>query len=108
MSEIRTSCNLSDGDFEARRAELRAGLLPQARGREALPNGLALLFDATPELRQELSLYLKSDCDLEYDPDRQVEGSRYQVDGAGLGEAVDALGYRAKADIPLGRNLYLY
>ncbi len=58
MTDIRAICNLSDEDFELRRARLREGLVPQARGREKLSDGLAVLFDATPELREELDAFI--------------------------------------------------
>ena len=58
MTDIRAICNLSDEDLEARRAQLREGLFPQARGREELPDGLVLLFDETPEMRDELDAFV--------------------------------------------------
>ena len=58
MTEIRAICNLSDEDLEARRAQLREGLVSKARGREELSDGLALRFDATPELREELDAFI--------------------------------------------------
>ncbi len=58
MTDIRAICNLSDEDLEARRVQLREGLIPQARGREELSDGLAFLFDATPELREELDAFV--------------------------------------------------
>ncbi len=58
MSDVRACCNLSDADFEARRTELRTRLLPLARGREELPDGLAVLFDATPRMREELDAFV--------------------------------------------------
>ncbi len=58
MTDIRTICNLSDKELAARRKELREGLLPQARGREDLSDGLALFFDASPELREELEAFV--------------------------------------------------
>ena len=54
MSEIRDFCKLSDEELKARRAQLRKELFPLARGREELPDGLALLFDAKPEISQAL------------------------------------------------------
>jgi hypothetical protein len=54
MTDVRTICRLSDEDFEARRAQLRKSLFPRVRAREELPDGLVLLFEATPELRGEL------------------------------------------------------
>ena len=58
MSDVRACCNLSDADFEARRTELHSKLLPLARGREELPDGLAVLFDATPRMREELDAFV--------------------------------------------------
>lgn len=58
MTDIRAICTLSDKEFAARRKELREGLLPQARGREELSDGLALFFDASPELREELEAFM--------------------------------------------------
>jgi hypothetical protein len=54
VSEVRAICNLSDEDFETRRAQLRRDLFSQVRGRRELPDGLVLRFDATPEMRDEL------------------------------------------------------
>jgi hypothetical protein len=54
MTDLRAICNLTDEQYAARQEELRAGLLTQARRREALSNGLALYFDASPEMREEL------------------------------------------------------
>jgi hypothetical protein len=54
MTDVRKSCRLSDDAFEARRATLRRQLAPHARFREALPDGVALGFEATPDLRAAL------------------------------------------------------
>jgi hypothetical protein len=54
MSDIREICNLSDEEFHARRRQLRAELLPHVRRRSALPNGVALAFEATPDRRRAL------------------------------------------------------
>ncbi len=54
MTDMRAICNLSDEQFAAREKELRGGLFAQAHGREELSNGLALCFDASPEVREEL------------------------------------------------------
>jgi hypothetical protein len=58
MSNFRSSCNLSDEAFAARRKELREGLMPLARGREDLPDGLAVFFDATEQMREELAAFV--------------------------------------------------
>jgi len=58
MTDMREHCNLSDEDHEARWKEVRQKLLPQARGREALADGVVLLFDATPALREELDAFV--------------------------------------------------
>ncbi len=58
MTDIRAICNLSDEELAARRKELREELVPQARGREELSDGLALLFDATPEMREDLDAFV--------------------------------------------------
>lgn len=58
MTDIRSICNLSDAEFAARREELRAGLFQRARGREELPDGLALLFDATRGMREALEAFV--------------------------------------------------
>lgn len=58
MTDIREICSLSDEDLEARRAQLREHLVPQVRGGEELSDGLALLFDATPEMRVELDAFV--------------------------------------------------
>ena len=64
MTDIRAICDLSDEDLEARRAQLREDLVPQVRGREELSDGLALFFDATPEMREELDAFIafESEC----------------------------------------------
>ncbi|MBW2314875.1 MAG: hypothetical protein JRH10_11845 [Deltaproteobacteria bacterium] len=51
MNDVRESCNLSDEAFEARRTALRRDLEPRARGRETLADGVAVLFDASLEMR---------------------------------------------------------
>lgn len=55
MSEI---CTLSDEDREVRRKELRDGLVPLARAKQELPDGIALLFDASAEIRSELDAFV--------------------------------------------------
>lgn len=58
MTEIRAICNLSDEEFTARRKELREGLMPLVRGREKLSDGLALFFDASTPIREELEAFV--------------------------------------------------
>lgn len=58
MTDIREICNLSDEQVAARRKELREGLMPLARGREHLADGLALLFDSSSEMREELEAFV--------------------------------------------------
>jgi hypothetical protein len=58
MNDVRGSCNLSDEAYEARRKALRRELLPQSRGRKALGDGVAILFAATPELREALDEFV--------------------------------------------------
>ena len=53
-NDIREICNLSDEDREARRESLSRRLFAFVRRREELPEGLALYFDETPEMRDEL------------------------------------------------------
>jgi hypothetical protein len=59
MSDIRARCNLDDPQFAARRKQLREELLPLVRGREELSDGLALRFDATPALREQLAAFVE-------------------------------------------------
>jgi hypothetical protein len=59
MTDVREICNLSDGELEARRAELAGGLAPKARERRNLSDGVALSFDASPEMREELSAFVE-------------------------------------------------
>ena len=54
MTDIRTICSLSDEEREARRARLSENLIPKARDSEELSDGLAISFDASPEMREEL------------------------------------------------------
>ena len=54
MSDIREICNLSDEELDARRRELRAELLPHVQRRGALPDGVALTFEATSDRRRAL------------------------------------------------------
>ena len=54
MTDIRAICNVTEDQYAARQKELRAGLLSQVRRREELPHGLALYFDVSPEMREEL------------------------------------------------------
>lgn len=58
MTEISEVCNLSARDREIRRKELRDGLVSKAHGKEAMPDGLALFFDATAEMRSELDAFV--------------------------------------------------
>jgi hypothetical protein len=58
MTEINEICSLSPEDLEARRKELRTGLVPMARGKEKLPDGIALFFDSTAEMRRELDAFV--------------------------------------------------
>jgi len=58
MTDVREICNLSDEDLEARRAELAGGLIPKARARKNLSDGVVFSFDATPELRDELNAFV--------------------------------------------------
>ncbi|MBW2292515.1 MAG: hypothetical protein JRG89_11040 [Deltaproteobacteria bacterium] len=58
MTSIRNNCNLSDEQYAARREELREGLMPLARGREHLSDGLALLFDSSAEMREKLEAFV--------------------------------------------------
>lgn len=57
-TELRAICNLNDEELPARLEELRGGLLSKATNREELPDGLALYFDASPEMRDELEAFL--------------------------------------------------
>jgi hypothetical protein len=58
MTDVREICNLSDEDFEARGAELAGGLARRVRERRNLGSGVALAFDATPEMREELNAFI--------------------------------------------------
>lgn len=58
MTDIRAICNLTDEQYEARRSELREGLISRVRGREELSDGLALSFEPTPEMREELDAFV--------------------------------------------------
>ena len=59
MTDIRAICNLSDEELAARRKDLRQELVPKARGREELANGLAIFFDGSPETRAELEAFVE-------------------------------------------------
>ena len=54
MSELSGFCNLSEEDLETRRRQLRDGLVRHVRGREELSDGLALFFDVTQTMRDQL------------------------------------------------------
>jgi hypothetical protein len=58
MVDVRDVCNLGDEDLAARRERLRRELAPHARAREALPDGVALRFDATSEMRKALEAFV--------------------------------------------------
>jgi hypothetical protein len=58
VTDIREACNLSDDEYAARRAKLREGLMPLARGRENLSDGLALLFDRSAQRREQLEAFV--------------------------------------------------
>ena len=49
------ACTLSPGDLAARRDALLPGLVARARGRESLPRGARLRFDAEPGLIEEIA-----------------------------------------------------
>ena len=78
MTDIRAICSLSDEELAARRKELQEGLLSVVRGREELSEGLALLFDATPERREELESFVAFERECCSDVDWSVR----DVDGA--------------------------
>lgn len=58
MSELREHCNLSDESFEERRKDLRETLLPKVISRQRLERGIALLFDDTPAMREQLDAFV--------------------------------------------------
>lgn len=64
MTDIREICQLSEEDLEARRVDLGRRLAPELRGRRNLSDGVILSFDATPEMREELSAFVafESEC----------------------------------------------
>lgn len=66
MTDIREICQLSDEDLEARRVDLGRRLAPELRGRRNLSDGVILSFDATSEMREELSAFVafESECCL--------------------------------------------
>ena len=57
-SDTRKICNLDDDAFETRRKELRRTLFRRIRGREAIPDGVALRFEATARNREDLRDFL--------------------------------------------------
>ena len=61
--DIREICDLSDEDRETRRASLSKGLFAFVRRRQELPDGLALYFDETPEMRAELDEFVEFERD---------------------------------------------
>lgn len=85
MSQIRAICNLSDEELEARREQLREGLLPRVRAREELSDGLALLFAAAPALRAELDAFveLERECcpGLRFAVSESAAGLRLEIGG---------------------------
>ena len=58
-TDIREICDLSDEDRETRRASLHKRLFVFVRRRQELPDGLALYFDETPEMRAELDEFVE-------------------------------------------------
>ena len=58
MTDTREICNLSDQELKARRAELSGGLGSKVRDRRNLYDGVALFFDATPEIREALNAFV--------------------------------------------------
>ena len=102
MSDVRAFCNLSDEDFEARRTKLRGDLIPRARGREELSDGLAFFFDATPEMREELEAFVafERECcpGLGFSVQDEAGALRLEIHGidpssstfAGIGDAVES------------------
>ena len=55
MASLPIACTLSPGDLAARRDALLPGLIAKARGRESLPCGARLRFDAGPGLIEEIA-----------------------------------------------------
>jgi hypothetical protein len=53
-TDVREICNLSDEELDARRKELRAGLLARVERKEELSEGVALFFSAGSEMRGAL------------------------------------------------------
>lgn len=58
MKDIREVCQLSGEALTARRGELRRELLPHVRGRERLPDGIALGFEASDAMRAALTAFV--------------------------------------------------
>ena len=97
--ELREFCNLSDEQLKQRRAQLSKELFPLARGREELSDGLALLFDAKPEIERALDDFVafERQCcpGLDFSLHRSAEALRLEIRGidpkasifAGVGEA---------------------
>jgi hypothetical protein len=85
MTDVREICNLSDEDLEARRAELASGLMPKARERKKLSDGVAFSFDATPALRDELDAFVafERECcpTLRLSVDESSDGLRLDIRG---------------------------
>jgi hypothetical protein len=54
-SALPIACTLSAGELEARRDALLPGLLAKARGREFVPGGVRLRFDAVDGLIEEIA-----------------------------------------------------
>lgn len=93
-SDIRAICNLSDEDLSVRRKELQEDLMPKARAKEALPNGVALSFPANVETREELDAFVafERECcpGLGFNVRDTDDGLRLEIIGLDAGSSLFA------------------
>ena len=61
VDEFREICNLPDEELEARRTRVSQELFAFVRKREERPEGLALYFDETPEMREQLNQFVAAE-----------------------------------------------
>lgn len=86
MVDVRDVCSLDEEELAARRETLQRELAPHARAREALPDGVALRFDATPGLRKALETFVafERDCCPGLDFALHEQGSSLRLEIRGI------------------------
>jgi hypothetical protein len=84
-TDIREICDLSEEDQNGRIEFLREGLFTLVRRREERPDGLAVFFDDTPQIRAQLDEFVafERNCcsSIGWSVDHTPEGLRLEISG---------------------------